>query len=205
MKKLFSVLLATLLLFSYAYAEEISFQNIPWMSDDVTALQMLKDAGLYRGIVDVLSLSNDGAIIINENEMLEYQPNTVSEFKNFCFTASLKENIKGKIAGAPIENIILTFAYDGQYKLIAVKVDLLNSDYEMMKTKLTKVYGEGETKNIEDEGIETIIWKGENNTGVLLYTESEGMKYQLYYGRLDAAEILENCLNTSDPDDVSGL
>ena len=111
---------------------------------------------------------------------------------------------KGKIAGYPVNDLILTFAYDGEYKLIAVRVELIKGDYDDLKAKLNKVYGEGEHKETE-EGIWSTVWKGDNNSAVVLYTLNGGIDYTLMYGRLDAADILQNCLAPADPDDVSGL
>lgn len=204
MKKLISILVAVFLLFSCACAEEIVFQNIPWLSNDSTVLQALRNAGLIREGTALPALSNEDVTIFQENEALDYQPSTLPKLNEYSQSISLKEYVKGKIAGSPLQDINLTFAYDGEYKLITVKVTMLNTDYDSLKTKLTKVYGEGEINTVEDEGIETVIWKGDNNTGVLLYTETEGMDYQLYYGRLDAAEILAQCMSVN-PDDISGL
>ena len=59
-------------------------------------------------------------------------------------------------------------------------------------------------KKIEDESIESNLWRGDNNSAVALYTESDGFNYVLIYGRTDAEEILSNC-SLYDPNDVSGL
>lgn len=205
MKKVFALILAALFLFSFACAEqEITFQNLPWLSDVEEAIRTIKDAGYLRDGADKIGLSNEKAVYITPNDDLNYQPTAFKEYKDYSYSVSLRDYVKGKLAGYPVADIDMAFAYDGQYKLIAVKIDLLNADYAALKEKLTKVYGEGEAKAIVEEGIETIIWKGENNSSVLLYTESEGLDYTLVYGRIDATEILANCLN-SDPDDVSGL
>ena len=82
-------------------------------------------------------------------------------------------------------------------------VKLINADYESLKEKLVKKYGEGE-RLYDEEGLESFVWKGDNESCIVLFTKSEGIDYELVYGRLDAEEILANCL-VSDPDDVSGL
>lgn len=207
MKKAVAVLaIISLLLFlsNFAYAEtEISFQNIPWLSDDITTMNALKSIGILRDGTQILALSDEESVVIVENEMLNYQPKGLSEYKDYCYSISFHDYVKGKIADCPIKNIILTFAYNGEFELISVKVDLLNIDFVSLKEKLCRVYGEGDEKTLE-EGIESIVWKGNNNSGVLLYTESEGYDYQLVYGRLDAEEILKKC-TIMDKDDVSGL
>ena len=51
MKKIVSVLIALVLLYSFSLAdgnEDITFCNIPWLSDDTTVIGILKEAGLIR-------------------------------------------------------------------------------------------------------------------------------------------------------------
>lgn len=204
MKKITIILLAgLLLLFSTANADT-TFANIPWLSNDVDTLHALSDAGLLRTNTTNSIFSNEGTAFIVENEVLGYQLNSTDYNNICCFAVPLNNNVKGKIAGYPVQDIILTFAYDGEYQLIAIKLALVNADYNSLKTKLTKVYGEGETKNIKEEALESTIWRGDNHSGILLYTESDGYDYTLIYGRLDAMEILTNCASI-DPEDVSGL
>lgn len=203
MRRILAITLATLLVFGIASADT-TFQKIEWLTDEESVVSSLRAAGLLLGNPE-LSLTNEKVVYFVSQEALNYQPTSLPEYKDYCYSASLAENVKGKIAGYPVKDIILSFAYDGEYKLIAVKIELLGADYNTINEKLTKVYGEGEVKTIEDEGIESILWGGEDNTGILLYTESEGLSYTLLYGRTDADEILANCLAPGDPDDVSGL
>ena len=75
--------------------------------------------------------------------------------------------------------------------------------FKSSKEKLVKRYGEGE-RLYDEEGLEAFVWKGNSEFCIVLFTKSEGIDYELVYGRLDAEEILANCL-VSDPDDISGL
>ena len=204
MKKKFSLFVAMIItFFSVAYADtEIIFLNIQWLSNEETVYNDLVEAGFVRSSVNMPDLLDDDPRFINSNSGF-YTPDIIVGVENYAFCMDLKQVIKGKIAGYPINNLKLSFAYDGLYQLLSVTVDLLGATFEDLKTKLTKVYGEGE-QTITDEGIESVIWKGANNTGVLLYTQSEGLDYTLMYGRLDAEEILSSCMKT-DPDDVTGL
>ena len=204
MRKVIGYLTAVILLFGVAVAErEITFNNIPWLSDQLTVIQTLTEAGLVRdGSGSAVSREDYAYIIVDDTEFAS--PDRVMGADEVTFANDLAGEVRGKIAGYPVKDIILTFAYDGEYKLIAVKVELIKGNYEDMNTKLTKVYGEGEHKETE-EGIWSTVWKGDNNSAVLLYTQSEGFDYTLMYGRLDAAEILSNCLATPDPNDISGL
>ena len=204
MRKLFSIVISALLMFSFAVAEgEITFKNIPWLSDETTVIQTLTEAGLVKnGGNSSISQEDKIYIIVDDTDFAS--PDRVIGADDATYAVDLTEIIKGKIADYPLKNLILTFAYDGEYKLIAVKVELIKGNYDDLKAKLTKVYGEGEHKETE-EGIWSTVWKGDNNTAVLLYSDSEGLDYTLMYGRLDAAEILSNCLAPADPDDVSGL
>lgn len=204
MKKLISILLATLFLFSFALAEsEITFQTIPWLSDDVSTFQLLEEAGFVRNGVSSLIFKKDDPIYIVVDDMGFSSPDQVSGAEDVTFSVDLDCSVKGKIGGWPVKDLVLTFAYDGSYKLIAVKVDLINASYDDLRGKLNRVYGDGELTTTE-EGIDSIVWKGENRSAVVLYTQSEGQNYTLIYGRLDAAEILSKCLETTN-DDISGL
>lgn len=205
MRKGFLLLLVALLVAGCACAEsEILFQGISWLSNEETTIRNLTEKGFLRGITESLDFSNDKPLIINENTTINYQPNYLPEYSDVCFSASLGASVKGRIAGYPVKDITLTFLYDGEYKLIAAEVGLVHAEYSSLLSKIKKVYGDGETKAVEDEGIEATVWKGANNTGILLYTENNGMNYQLIYGRLDANELLEKCCD-ADPNEVSGL
>ncbi len=204
MKKLIVILVAALFLFSSAFAEnDITFQGIPWLADDTTTMRMLTEAGFIRDNTLLPHFSDKKPLYFIENEIGHTAPDRDMEFDNITYTIDLLKAVKGKIAGYPVDNLILTFAYNGTYQLIAVKIDLAHADYNDLKAKIKRVYGEGEQK-ITEEGIESNLWKGENNSAILLYSQSEGLDYTLMYGRLDATEILSDCL-TLDPNDVSGL
>ena len=205
MKKMLLLAVALLLISSScAYAEaEIRFDNIQWLTDEETTLQQLKASGYIRDI-SLPVFSEDNSFFFVENEALGITPTDYSKFKEAIVSYSISDNSKGKIAGYTVNDINLTFAFDGIYQLVSVKVDLKNADYESILGKLRKVYGEPETSTIESEGIELNTWKGENNTCVILYTES-GTDFVLMYRRTDIEEILNNCLAPADPDDVSGL
>ena len=49
------------------------------------------------------------------------------------------------------------------------------------------------------------LWVGEDNSCVVLFNYGDEDNYELCYGRLDAADILSNCIVPTDPDDISGL
>lgn len=198
-----------LLLVGYANAqmkdEEIAFQNISWLSDENATLKGLINSGFVREGIETLIFSQDGTTYIVPEEVVNFRvESNSSKNKDVCVAASLEGFAKGKIAGFPIDNLELTFAYDGNFYLIAVKVELIGSDYQILQNKLVKVYGEGEHEAVVEEEIESHIWKGANDSAVLLYTEDGGVHYTLIYGRLDAEEILVKC-HEIDFDDVSGL
>lgn len=201
-KKMLAVLMAFILLFSCAYAEsEITFHSIPWLSDDVSTLKLLKEAGIISEDYKESTLNSETGSYIVPNEIINYKPELNMQYADVCLSISLAGSVRGKIAGCPVKNVVLSYAYNGSLQLIAVKVELIGTNYESLETKLAKVYGEGEKIETED-GVTTSVWKGENNTAILLY--SEGYNYSLIYGRLDAQEILSKCLE-EDVEDVSGL
>lgn len=147
-----------------------------------------KDQLLY------LEENSDGSI-----ERMESKGNN-----SICRSVKITDAARGKIAGCPVSNIILTYAYDGTYQLIYTELTLLGASYNEIKQKLETVYGEGITYET-DMGYQIVSWEGTNNTTVALYTESDGLDFSLIYGRTDATEILQNCLAPANPDDVSGL
>ena len=206
MKRLLGFVFTVMLVVSFASAEkvtEISFQNIPWLSNDVSVAHILTEAGLLRNEVEFV-FSHENALYPIKDNAGFVSPDIVTGVDEVTFSSTIESEVEGKIAGYPVKDLIFTFAYNGEYKLIAVKVELIKGNYDDLKAKLTKVYGEGEHKETE-EGIWSTVWKGSNNSAVILYTQSEGLDYTLIYGRLDAAEILSSCLAPADPDDVSGL
>ena len=136
MKKVISIIVVVLLFISTASAE-VSFQKIPWLSNDETVVKALIDAGFLRGNPE-LDLTNEKAVFLTKNEDLDYQPTYLAEYKDYSFTATLSDNVKGKIAGYPVKNIIPTFAYDGEYRLIAIIVELINADYTSLKENSQK-------------------------------------------------------------------
>ena len=123
------------------------------------------------------------------------------EEQKYILKKSVSEGIPLSVL---LKSLNLTFAYDGKYKLIAVGLSLVNASYDDIKEKLIRIHGNGEVKIDENEGIDLILWRGDNNSAILLYTLSDGMDYTLMYGRLDAEDIIMNCLEI-DPDETSGL
>lgn len=204
MRKITGIIIAVLLIFGIASAEvELTFNSVPWLSDEETVYQTLSEAGFLRDGKGINAPRGEYTyLIVDDTEFVS--PDRIMGADEVTYTVDLAGDIKGKIAGYPVKDLILTFAYDGEYKLIAVKVELIKATYNDLKAKLSKVYGEGEHKETE-EGIWSTVWKGVNNSAIILYTQSEGFDFTLMYGRLDAADILSQCLAAPSPDDVSGL
>lgn len=204
MKKTIAIILVAVLCISNAYAEkEVTFLGIPWMSDEDTTIKMLKEGGYIRSGVSTPILSQENMSYLVKDESGFIAPAKITGLENVVFMESLKEMIKGKIAGYPIKDLMLTYVYDGEYRLIAARIELYQAEYIEIKEKLKTVYGEGEEKETE-EGIISISWQGDNNSAVLLYTENDGYKYTLMYGRTDVLEIITKTVE-KDPENVAGL
>lgn len=204
MKKIICCIVALLYITGFAYAEtDITFANIPWLANDSEVFQSLSEAGMIREGETGLSFTNNNPIYIIADDNGFITPDRIAGLELVSFSADLSGKVKGKIAGYPIKKISLSFAYDGEYRLIAVEIELIKASYTDIKTKLTKKYGEGEAKETE-EGNTSVVWRGENNSGIILFSQDGGLSYSLVYGRLDAEELLHNCLN-SDSDDLTGL
>ena len=202
----FFSLFVFLIFSSFAYADNnkvLSFQDIQWLSNDEETISKMKENGLINSAYSGISYNNTGKYILNDN-MEFFWIDLIEEYKDYCYSASFCGSVKGKIAGYPIKDIIISFAYDGDFHLISVEVKVLGADYNQLKDKISKVYGEAETVSIEEEEIVSNIWKGEDNSAIVLYKHGNDLDYSLMYGRIDAAEILANC-RICDQDDVSGL
>ena len=207
MKKIvcFSLVLTIIIFGSCAIAiseNDISFLGIPWLSNESIVFQKLSNDGYLLTINRDKDLSNEECEILRKDEE-GHIVQSIERKNNYCFSTALNKQVKGTIAGYPVSDIVLTFAYNGEYQLLYARVDLLGAEYPDIKNKLTKVYGNCE----EIETIEghTYLWTGANNSCVAVFEYYDGKAFDLVYGRLDAAEILENCLAPADPDDVSGL
>lgn len=203
MKKIVSVLVSLIFLLTMATAmAEVSFNDVTFLSTDDEVITVLIEKGFAKATTTSVLSNDDKSIYLVANEQLGFQPTYVQDYQSVCFSQIIPG--LGKIAGCPVKKLFLTYAYDGNYKLITLKVELLGADYVVLLDKLTKVYGAAVTKTIEEEGITSNIWK-DGSSAVVLYTESAGIDYTLVYGRIDAVEILSNCLATPDSNDVSGL
>lgn len=201
MKRVSMLILAFFLCISIAFAESgMTFSSLPWLLGESSVESIVCSVGLQMESNTIIS--NDHAVYFVADDTLGYQPTFLPELSDVCIVKSM--DVMGKIAGYPIKDIILCYAYDGTMKLISMEIKFIRADYESLLTKITRAYGEAETCIIEDEGIISNLWRYNDKSGILLYTESEGAEYTLLYGRLDAVDILNNCL-CSDPEDISGL
>ena len=188
---------------SLSYAEtDIIFLGIPWLADEESTLNTIKESGYLQEEYKI-TFSNADTVYLITDGMDYYQPMMKQSFSDVCFSISLEGYTRGRIAGHPVKNFVFTFAYDGSAKLLSVKVELINASYHELFEKLSKRYGSSQDIITED-GITQNIWKGDNNSGIVLYTESDGNDYTLVYGYLNAEEVLTKCLE-SDPSDLAGL
>lgn len=204
MKKLLLVLVVMALLASIAYAEsEINFCGISWLENETNTINTLVKKGFIREGMTGIMFTDDNPTYPLVDETGFVSPDYVTGLEDVSFQIKLDKLAKGRIAGYPVKNISLSFAYDGEYHLIAAEVEFINATYEELLGKIASVYGDPAVNGTE-EGITSNVWTGDNQSAIILYTQSEGLSFTLMYGRLDAKEILQNCLNYSS-DDVSGL
>ncbi len=194
---------------SFSFAEsnnEITFSKIDWLSDKSVVINKMEEYIQYGYTFS--NPTTDQGMFLRKDDQLLARPSMAAQYTGVSFGFSLAGGIEGKIGGYSVSKITFTYAYDGSTsKLVCVKVELNGATCEDLKNKLTKVYGESETRT-DDEGLQTIVWTGSDNSCVLLYSIDDGETADLIYGRLDAEEILEECtteIKTADPDDVSGL
>lgn len=208
MKKVTYFFLAVIMLFSIAQAEqeqsEILFANIPWLSDETRTISLLNDAKMLRSIDACKFIPYNGqGIYLAEDENGFIWPMVYKVYDDVCISVSLSGYVKGRIGGYAIKDLNLTYAYNGEFQLISAKVELAGADYSSIKRKLETVYGIGE-QHINEDGATSVAWKGASNSCILLFTENPNEYFELVYGRLDAKNLLDQCIN-NDPNEILGL
>ena len=221
MKKLLGIICIIALLFSCSAmaedAKEYTFQGILWGSSTEESYQALIEAVLVLPIVADLDVwAGSGAFLAYDDEMCAL-PGIISPYENVISRILIgKDYLLKKIAGYDVKNIGLSFAMNGDaMKLITAELnfEVKNTDeaFADMQTKLTSVYGDGKACSLWGI-IENVVWLGENSTAIMLYRETSSEGMYLYYGTLDAASILDECLanyveqtNNVDSSDTSGL
>jgi len=194
MKKWIIILVFAILLTNIACAEEITFCNIPWLSNEVVTMNGLKEAGLIRDGISYLSFADITPNYLIENEMGLVLPDHIPEYETITFSSDLSGLVKGRIVGYPIKSIKPTFAYDGEYHLIAIELLLYHAEYESLIKAFSEVYGEPNVIDIDEE-FTSNIWKESDESAIVLYTQSGGLRYSLMYGRLDAKTILHDYMH----------
>lgn len=197
------LLMCTFLSNSEAEDKELIFSKIPWLSSEETTIDILKECGYLRSGFEIGAINNDNSTYLTEDESEFVQPVMSKDYNEVALSISLSGYVKGKVAGYPIKNIILCFAYNGDFQLVSVKLEMIGATYSELKEKLMGIYGACEEKKNQLEMI-SLNWKGADKSCVVLFNENADDSYELIYGRLDAAELLSNCLEI-DPNDVSGL
>ena len=197
MKKTILRLTAALLLLVFSFGaclaeqsaeeQEIRFLDIPWESsmEEVGSLLeasgLINQAGVERIDSSIKRKSRSIGMILEERDgEIGYGR---ARGKNQAGFRLMSDMFAQEYLGCEIHNIGFTFAYDGENtKLLSVEVSTMpGADEEQLEKDLKALYGNG--KQGEDD---SRFWKGANNTGLLLWGFGE-----LYYGRLDAQEILD--------------
>ncbi|MBQ2952711.1 MAG: hypothetical protein IJE07_04075 [Clostridia bacterium] len=222
MKRMICLLLAGCLLWSaIAVAEEkneITFLDIPWLSDVETVVQQLTEKGY-------VSESFVADWYIDWEDGFFFRPEPRPETKNVILPESgtydavqaelgvPSYELHKKIAGYGIDRLDFAFIMDGESTgLLGVRVNLDFDDFEAsyadLKAKLTVVYGKGIHAN--PYGWDVLycdVWRGEGDTVVVLMNDNYSIS--LYYGLLSAEEMLKECYeklpSAIDSSDYEGL
>lgn len=182
--------------------DNITFLDIPWLSNEEIVFKALSESGYLRFPNEFSDFSHEDCSYLSVDASSKTIEIVSAQQNKSCISTKLGEHAKGKIAGHAVSNIELTFAYNGDYQLIYARIELTNANHEELRQKLTKVYGEPEEYDADGDPVS--VWRSENNSCVALFEYYDGKAYDLCYGRVDAAEIIANCINV-DPNDVSGL
>lgn len=187
MKKLTCILLVLLTITVSAFAEEITFRDIPWGSNVSNTLDVLPKGydiqsyeariNLWDGYEDYNSVNNCLKYSIYYDNVLTVAGYNV-RWINLCFLYGYTE-----------ENIVLRNENDlslfsAEYHLEVV--DPLTSA-EDLTAKLSDLYGLGKIGE-NDFKYNTVTWYGDNNTAVQLEYSDDHITIR--YGNTDDTEII---------------
>lgn len=216
MKKWIAMLLATVLLLNMGCAladvdTEITFQDIPWGSSKEDVYHIVLEKGLAQTEDEYIYESDDGGAYLSYDSQKNYVGKTGSDFLSWL-DASWNFNKEKKIAGYNLDRLNFSFITENdETHLIYVEVMLdwkSNEEeaYADLQQKLTTVYGEGFHQADTNGILNYYLWKGSDNTAVMLSYNQYSL--HLYYGMLDVDERLaqiEAQIEPVDHDDTSGL
>ena len=224
MKKTFALMLAMMMLLGLtctasAYDEEITFQGIPWNMDIGKALKQLYKQDFFTAYLnDWLDYPDywaeagkgEGVLIFRDGQngisLKQSDSNGITQIE-----MDSPDCFEKKIAGYQIEIIDFICKYDGKNtELVCVQIQLQKvKDIDMyadLSAKITKVYGESEQIDSNDEKGE--VWRGAEDTAVCLIRTS-GNQCLLYYGvAVDEATLDAGAPDSApvfDTNDTSGL
>ena len=202
MKRRFALIfLICFLVTQTAIAEtEITFQGIPWLSNEKILIDKLNEFGITTSFTQLSMKQDRDAFLIIEDDTGFISPDHAFGADDVLYSLSVTGPMKGKMGGYPLKDLKFTLTQDGDFYLLAAQVNLVGATYQDIKKNLTEVYGET-TEITTEEEIRYCVWKGDKNSCVLLFTY--GNDYTLIYGRLDALNILKKCLNRNDPDNLN--
>ncbi len=225
MKKMLCLVLSLMLLLSCsALAEEekeITFQGVPWGSSKEETRQIWIDQGFVKPNPPAGSGSNGnyGFSFSAEGDLVYFSG---SDDTMCCHSFKISALEVTTLASYELNKVCEFYACDrveDGTALMMVLVELKVSDgeaaYDDLTAKLASIYGQYEGLTWEDYGMVVNMWKGANNTVVVLAPDGNTGLVTLLYGTLDAEKILgeyedryQATIPTPvpvDPTDTSGL
>lgn len=190
------------------YEAEITFQNIPWLSQQDEVLQMIKDAGIIEGIFG----SGLQAVVWPENVMdfLDFN-NRPALTLDYGINAYTHSDIK--IGGYIPDGISWSFMYDlsenptkenGNERLYGIRIIYKNESgvnitedtslLDDLTEKLSSVYGKGKeiAFSFYDYNLKGTVWYGQNETGVCIYQDWSDDTVNIYYGKTNGYQLRDN-------------
>lgn len=180
-----------------ALADEITFRNIPW---GCTAAEFLKEMKVDLRVIDSSRLE-----YWSKWNFSGWSSSQITEYETgFHLYEWGEDDINLKVAGYNVLEIEAHFIYSetedghldrntnaGRFQKVSYtfKFEDVESAYQDLKEKLTKVYGEG---SVENES--SFLWTGDNNTQVrLVWSNDPNNDYHfisIRYGKADMDEDL---------------
>lgn len=216
MKKLVVAAILCSLLFSTAFADEITFRGIPWGSSMSRVEEKLSDKQL--------SVRDEAGMRRWENIQSVYDPNYFDEYPSgWSGDSWAKTDVAGydayikvycaydlKADGSVDRNKENSEFYAAKYDFSVMDYD---TAYNALKSKLTSLYGTGK-ETVENykpfyafdgksgyyhQEAKCTVWNGDNNTAVKLYCITEDLDIEILssktlsicYGKTDKDEDLD--------------
>lgn len=195
MKKIITVFIILYIIqfFSFAnadqYDEEIVFHGISWLSNRITTVEKMAD--LYDSEDSINYQLREEGIYLCRDERLNARPQTTRSYPNASKGLLFSDVNMREKTGHIIKNILFTYVCSESIEqLICVKIEFEDAGFDEIQQAFNMLYGNG-VEIQDEEGIDTCIWYGANESCILLYSFDDKETMNIFYGYLSGEELLK--------------